>query len=199
MSVASTGPFTKTGGDPTPTPPCGDLHPPGPTLVIGGALRFCPYCDSPDRGPHRRAMDAAQLTNVNHGQRADRVEGSRDPITPVTIDDAAAVLDASPPSVERGTTTGTRGRVTSRTGGTPRHPPTAHNIFTACHRRPRALGHPPDPLPHPHPPGRWGAGCRRDLGKPAPRPYNFPFAPPSFGRFVWDSSGNMKIVYQNRR
>jgi hypothetical protein len=29
-------------------------HPPGPALVIGGALALCPYCSSPHRGPHRQ-------------------------------------------------------------------------------------------------------------------------------------------------
>jgi hypothetical protein len=41
-------------GDPTRTPPCPDPHPPGLALLIGGALRLCPYCTSPHRGPHRR-------------------------------------------------------------------------------------------------------------------------------------------------
>jgi hypothetical protein len=43
-----------TGGDPTRTSPCPDLHPPGPQLLIGGALRFCAYCNSPLRTPFRR-------------------------------------------------------------------------------------------------------------------------------------------------
>ena len=41
-------------GDPTRTPPCSGPHPAGLPLVIGGVLPFCPYCDSPYRGPHRR-------------------------------------------------------------------------------------------------------------------------------------------------
>ena len=41
-------------GDPTCTPPCPDPHPPGPPLVIGGALPLCPYCTSPHWGPHPR-------------------------------------------------------------------------------------------------------------------------------------------------
>ena len=34
--------------------PCSDPHPPGPRLVIGGALRLCPYCTTPHRGHRRR-------------------------------------------------------------------------------------------------------------------------------------------------
>ena len=41
-------------GDPTRTPPGPEPHPPGLALLIGGALRLCPYCTSPHRDPHRR-------------------------------------------------------------------------------------------------------------------------------------------------
>ena len=40
-------------GDPTPTPPFPDPHPPGPSLLIGGTIRICPYCPAPHRGPIR--------------------------------------------------------------------------------------------------------------------------------------------------
>jgi hypothetical protein len=148
----------------------------------------------------QRAMIAARLTNLRDGQNARWVEaGSWDPASSVTIDECRCR--------PRRITTHSRTRNHNPDRG--RHPrgraghqgtdPTGHNIFTAAHQPgpgPDATARLP-PYPLPPAPGR-GAGCPRDMDKPAPRPHTNAFASPSFGRFLWDSGGNVKIVHRNR-
>ena len=133
----------------------------------------------------QRAMIAARLTNLEHGQRADYAEGSLDTSAPVTLAEAAAALDVSPPSVERGTTTGTGGRPPrGQAGNQGHHPPpsTFRDGPTAGLPAPGPPARPPTPPPTPPP--RRGARDQRNLPNPDARPHNFPRSPLSCARKI---------------